>query len=811
MTRARGDGSMGAGAKRPRTALVMGLPLGAIVALALPGHARTAETPDVRTAALEEIVVTGRKRGEEVLQDVPATITAFSGDQLEALGATNFDEFAYQVPGLTFSDEGAGQKRYVIRGVRSAGQEQVSVYYDEVPVPGVQGAGGDSGSQTTDLKLYDMDRVEVLKGPQGTTFGANSQSGTVRFILKKPVMNEVQGSVKLGAHQVAFGDDGASAYGMMNLPLAQDTLALRAVAYYDKEAGYVDNVRLNMDDINWFRSVGARALLRWQPAENLSFDLLAWAENRDSGGSSRYNPYDSFSSAASNPDFRANNLAPLTEIRSIAYFATGDLQVGDYTRTGMPDDQRIYSLTMNWDANFATLTATGSLYQRDFGFKRDSTWVLLRLGVRPNPPQPGSWLPSRPDFYPALTDQTQDIEQKAFELRLNSKAGSPVQWLTGVFWRERESGFRSYVPAVDIRTGLPLPPTQPPTGYIGPIPGTGIPDCNPCVTARVNDRKIEEQAVFGELSYAFFDKFEVMAGARWFEAKQSDLGLTTFPFALFTTAPLPPADPRKFKESKVIKKFQLSYRPTDGLVFYGLASQGFRLGGTNQQGIVAVPPGYESDSIWNYELGAKTTFMDGRLYVNATAFLIDWEDIQVSGRDPTGAFAFLGNAGAAEIQGFELEVQSRPTDSFSYSLGASWLPKRELTEDQITDQVVAPGREGDKLPFIPGFTANATAQYDWTLPVADWSAFVRGEYAYRGSSNSELSVASRFNRKQNAYDIVNLRAGVYRSDTGLNLTLYVENVLDERGDLRVRDEDSLLTFKWANRPRTIGLELTKQF
>ncbi|MEZ5497930.1 MAG: TonB-dependent receptor [Steroidobacteraceae bacterium] len=777
----------------------------------LPSTANAADAAEPKGPLLQEIIVSARKRGDEKLQDVPATITALSGDQLAAMGAFNFDEFAYQVPGLTFSDEGAGQKRYVLRGVRSAGQEQVAVYYDEVPVPGIQGASGDSGSQTTDLKLFDVNRVEVLKGPQGTTFGANSQAGTVRFVLNKPEMNELSSLVQLGANSVSHGDQGSNAYGMLNVPLVEDRLAFRGVAYYDRDAGYIDNVRLNLSDINWNESVGARLALRLQPSDNLTLDLMAWAENRDSGGSSRYNPYDSFSADASNPDFRANSGAPLTEIRNIAFFNTGDLQVGDYVRSNMPDDQRLYSLTMNWDFARAALVATGSLYKRDFAFKRDSTWVLLRLGIRPEPVLPTDPAAVRPDFFPALTDQSQDITQKAFELRLNSKAGPRLQWLGGVFYRDRESGFRSYVPAVDIDTGYPLAPLQPPTGYIGPVPGTGIEDCNPCVTARVNDRNIKEKAVFGELSYALSDQFEIMGGLRWFEAEQTDLGLTLFPFALFTTAPPPAADPRRFKEDKVIKKIQLSYRPTANLLFYALASQGFRLGGTNQQGIVAVPPGYESDSIWNYEVAAKTTLLDGRLLLNAALFMIDWKDIQVSGRDPTGAFGFLGNAGAAQIQGVELELQARPSDGLTLSAGASWLPKHELTEDQITDQVVAPGRKGDELPFIPEFTANAAAHYDWVLPASGWDAFVRGEFAYHGESNSELQTASRFNRKQNAYEILNLRAGVNKADSGLNLTFYIENVLDERGDLRVRDEDSLLTFKWTNQPRTVGLELSKRF
>ncbi len=762
----------------------------------------------VRSASLEEIVVTSRKRGAEVLQDIPATISAIAGDQLEKMGALNFDDFAYQVPGLTFTDEGSGQKRYVVRGIRSAGQEQVAVYYDEVPLPGVQGAGGDSGSQTTDLKLFDMERVEVLKGPQGTTFGANSQSGTVRFITRKPVMNEVQGQVKAGANKVSKGDLGANVYGMLNMPLVQDKLSLRTVAYYDREGGYIDNVRLGVDDINWYETTGIRAALRFEPTEKLSIDAMAWIQNRDSGGSSRYNPYPSFSDSPDNLDFLDGSGNPWDELREIAHFETGDLKVGDYTRTDMPDDQEIYSLTLNWDLDWASLVMAGSIYKREFHFKRDSTWVLMRLGVRPDF-APGGGV--RPDYFPALTDQYQTMDQKSFEVRLNSNPGTAFQWMGGFFYRDRKSYFRSFVPAVDPVTGKPFDPGTPYTGYVSGAPGEGFEDCHPCVTARENDRKIEEIAFFGEVSYALNEQFEVMAGLRWFQADQSDFGVTNFPFALFDTAPIPEPDARQFKEDQLIKKFQVSYTPTDDMVFYALASEGYRLGGTNQQGIVAVPLGYESDSIWNYELGAKTTWFDRRLYLNLAAFVIKWDNLQVSGRDPTGAFAFIGNAGKAEVRGLEAELQARLTEGLEFNAGFAWLPKRELTQDQISDTIVAPGRKGDKLPNIPAFTANAAAQYNFATPVEGWEAFIRGEFNYVGKSNSELNPTSIFNRVQRSYELVNLRAGAINVNSDLDITFYVENVFDKRGDLRVRTEDSLLTFKWTTRPRTVGMDISKRF
>src|SRR5688500_1640822 len=214
---------------------------GAGLASAAEGESDAAA--DLRRGLITEVVVTARKRGDERLQEIPTAITAFGEATLRDMGVKDFNDFAYQVPGLTFSDTGNGEKRYIMRGVQSAGQEQVAVYYDEVPATGVQSSSGDSGSQTPDLALVDLQRIEVLKGPQGTTFGANSQTGVVRFIAKKPVMNVVEGNVKVGAESLKRGDPGANFSGTFNVPLGEH-LALRTSAYYEKNGGYIDNVRL---------------------------------------------------------------------------------------------------------------------------------------------------------------------------------------------------------------------------------------------------------------------------------------------------------------------------------------------------------------------------------------------------------------------------------------------------------------------------------------------------------------------------------------------------------------------------------------
>ncbi|MEJ8568042.1 TonB-dependent receptor [Elongatibacter sediminis] len=773
-----------------------------------------------RGGLLEEVVVTARKRGEEVLQDIPASITAITEQTLREMGVSDFEDFAYQVPGLTFTEGGPGEKRYIIRGIQSAGQQQVAVYYDEVPLPGVQGASSNSGSQTTDLKIYDVSRVEVLRGPQGTTFGANSQSGTVRFITNKPVMNEVEASVRADYSVTQHGGDNWGGYAMMNIPLAEDKLAFRLVAYSTEDSGYVDNVRLGMDDINWTETVGARGILRWEPTENVTLDAMIWHQDRDNGGDLRYHPYDTIfddSLTQAEKVLLSSDQGGRDNVSELAQFQTGGFNVGDYTQTPKPDDQTIYSLTLNWELPFANLTAAASRYDRDFRFKFDSSWILFFLGIRPaSEGDPGT----RPDLFPALTDQKQSVEQDAFEIRLTSTHDGPFQWLAGAFWRNRESEFQSYVPVVD-ENGDVFDPGTAPGELLPPNPGAGIEGCLPCVFGRIATKDIEEIAFFGEVTYAFNDWLEGTVGLRWFEVDQSDFGVTVFPFALFPPNPALPLE-QDFSENRTIPKFQLAAKPNDNVTIFALASQGFRLGGTNNQGVVDIPPFYEADDLWNYELGIKSEWFDNRMIFNASLFHIVWDNLQVSGEDPTGAFGFVGNAGSAEVTGLEAEVFASPNENWNLTFGLSWLPKKELTEDQVSDEIVAPGLDGDEIPRIPELTVNGTAQYNFPLPVSDggWWGFVRGEYSYKDGSSTDLrpftvnadgSISSPNQRDQDDYQIVNLRFGVHSDALEADFILYAENVFDVEGDVFLSGANGQPTAKITNRPRTVGIQFNKQF
>ena len=685
---------------------------------------------------LEEIVVTARKLGAERLQDVPITVTAITADTLRDMQVLDFEDFAYQVPGLTFLDTGPGQRRYVMRGIQSAGQQQVAVYYDEVPLPGIQSSTSNSGSQTTDLKLFDMERVEALRGPQGTTYGANSQSGTMRFITAKPDLDGFSATVGGQLGQTAHSNDyNWSGHGVFNIPLSE-ALGMRLVAYNVEDAGWLENNRcrpvnpaedprdpgvaltcLNLADFNYVDTRGFRANFLWQPSEDFSLTAQYWWQDRYLAGDNRYHPYDTYDERGASDNGDKDNVAGFT------HFHTGEFLVGDYAQTFKPDEQNIFSLTGDWDLGFATLTATASRYERDFEFKFDSTWIITFL-YQNNSSEDFNFFTERADLIYALTDQRQSLDQNAFEVRLTSAGDSALQWVTGVFWRERNTEFQSFVPVInadgftfDPGTPFTIPPTS--------EPGAGIPGCHPCVFARFADKDITENALFADASYQLNEEWEIGVGVRWFKVEQFEIGDTVFNFAAF--APNPPdgrTDDLEIDDDEITTKLVLRWQPRENLTVYGTRAEGYRLGGTNNPGIInnpasaeaGVPPLFEADKVTSYELGVKSQLMDGAVQWNNAAFFMLWENLQVDGDDPTGAFGFIGNAGEAEVMGFETEVIGR-FGNLDLTAAVTFLGKRELTEDQVSESVLAPGKAGDKIPQIPELTASFAAQYNFQPPI----------------------------------------------------------------------------------------------
>ena len=794
---------------------------------------------------IEEIIVTSRKLGAENLREIPAAISALDSEALEEMMVVDFEDFARHVPGLTFLDGSPGQRRYVVRGIQSAGQQQVAVYYDEVPLPGVQSSSSNSGSQTTDLKLYDMERVEVLRGPQGTVFGANSQGGTVRFLTRQPVLGEFEGyaSAEL-SRTTPSGDNNTNFQAAANIPLS-DTFAARVLVYDGEDAGYLDNTRcratdpsedprlpatnlscLQLHDFNWIKTTGLRTNLLWEASDTMRLKAQFWWQDRDTGGDQRYHPFDGYNTGTPTDPVYAGNS---DNVAAFTFFEEGKFKVGDYAQTPKPDEQTIYSLSGEFDMPFADLTATVSHYERDFEFKFDSTWIITFLlqGNLGNAPCVGDPLIDaadclRADLLYALTDQQQSLEQNAFEFRFNSKeSDSPIKWVVGGFWRERKTNFHSFVPVIDTN-GLtfspPNPALLPPNNDIG----AGIPGCHPCVFARTDNKDIEEIAIFGEINWAINDSFDLNFGIRWFDVDQLEEGFTNFQFAAFAPNPPDPTTPtgatpssfNNLSDSEVPWKIALAWHASDETTVYGLRSNGFRLGGTNNRGIgaIVIPESFLADEVTNYEFGVKTLLADRRVTLNASAFLMEWENLQVGGQDITGAFGFIGNAGSAEIQGIELDVAAAVTSNLYVTGQLTYLAKKELTEDQITTTFQANGVKGDEIPRVPEMTAAFTAQYRFDLPVDDWAGAVRLEGSFTDESFTALSPLSGANRLQESYSIFNARANFRNDAMDLDLTLFIENIFDEDGDVSIGGGGGgQPTNKITNRPQTIGVQVTKGF
>jgi outer membrane receptor protein involved in Fe transport len=802
---------------------------------------------------IEEIIVTSRKMGAENLQKIPAAISALDSQALKEMMVVDFEDFARQMPGLTFLDTSPGERKYVVRGVQSAGQQQVAVYYDEVPLPGVQDSTSDSGSQTTDLKLYDMERVEVLRGPQGTVFGANSQGGTVRFITVQPVLGEFESYVSGEfSHTDPSTENNWNWQAVANIPLS-DTFAARVLVYDGEDAGYIDNNRcratdpaedprdpdtaltcLDQKDYNWANTTGFRTNLLWEVSDTTRFKGQFWWQDRQTGGDSRYHPFDAYNLNPTDPVYAGNSDSSPTgsNVLGFTFFEEGEFRSGDYALTPKPDEQFIYSLTGEFELPFANVSATVSRYERDYQFKFDSTWQVIDLlspGLLAGLPAcdvAGQTVPAcvRADLVYALTDQEQSVEQNAFEIRFNSKdSDSAIKWVVGAFYRKRESLFQSFVPVVNaqgVTFSPPQAPVLPPPNEIG----AGIPGCHPCVFGRTDDKDIEETAFFGEVSWSITDALDLNVGVRWFDVDQQETGSTKFQFAAFAPNPPDSTTPdgstppsiNNLNDSEVPWKVALAWHANDDITLFGSASTGYRLGGTNNRGIgnIVIPEEYEADELTNYEFGIKTQLGDNRAILNASVFFMEWDNLQIAARDLTGAFGFITNSGKAEVQGIEVELATGLGDNFDVTAQVTYLGKKELTEDQARTDVaiVAPGVKGDQLPRVPEMTASFTAQYNYQLPIPGWDAAVRLEGSFTDESFTVFRPTSEENRFQDSYSIFNARANFRNDEMDLDLALFIENIFDERGDVFIGGgAGSQPTSKVTNRPLTIGVRVTKGF
>ncbi|MBK1638551.1 outer membrane receptor protein involved in Fe transport [Rhodothalassium salexigens DSM 2132] len=791
---------------------------------------------------VEEIVVTATKR-VQTTQDAPVTVTALGSAQLEDLRISNFTDYLQQLPNVTAQGRGPGQQLITVRGLGSSAfpvylsgangkTPNVALYLDEQPVtmPG----------RNLDVYATDLERIEVLPGPQGTLFGASSQAGTVRLITKKPVMNQWQAGFSATVSTTKDGEMSNKQEAYINAPVVEDKLAFRLALFNDSQGGYIDNVagtktldpsvnpRFNPgrtgfqagadlsdvefleasnteyveDDFNDALYRGLRLSGKWFITDQWDLEVVHMRQNLDADGVFDYDP------------------------------AVGDLDVQRFSSDELNEKWHNTAWTLTGRLNFLEVVYTGGYLDRNVDQVVDYTgyanvgpyipYYICDLAVT----YPDAGVdPSGTCQAPNLGAQNlQDITKNTHELRFNTPDEYRLKATFGVFYDDlklKDRGNFQYFGSQFVldkegRRGF---------AQNAPLPGATTIDPNPRDpgVAFFNDitRTEEQIAVFGEATFEVVPGlWDVTFGARWFDIDVSLVGSSNFAFGNLagdggdsdsgnnldeTLAGFRPAE-----EKDVIFKAGTTFTPTEDLLFFFTWSQGFRPGGLNRgcapgSTTNTVPCAFETDELTNYELGWKIDLFDRNVRFNGAAFFMKWDNIQASVFAPEvvgSNLTFNDNAADAEIWGLEGDLTWAVTTGLTVSSAFTYL-NTELTDLAETGSIaIAP--VGSELSTAPDFQGNIRARYTWFM--GDYQLHAQTQVNYSSSAFSDIVLAER--RKMDDYATWNLSAGI-RKDRW-RAELFAQNLTDTRAELFISTQDDIPRI-FTNRPRTWGLRVGYDF
>jgi len=768
--------------------------------------------PEEPQTFTEAISVTARKR-EEMIEDVPFSIAAPTEAVLRERGADDLEDVSANVAGFTVQNLGPGQSQVAMRGV-SAGQvvrdqpgvkEQVGVYLDESVIS--------LSLFTPDLDLFDLNRVEVLRGPQGTLFGSGSLSGTVRYITNQPELGVSEQVGEFTVDAVDGGGVGGSAKAAVNAPLG-DTAAMRLTAYYTTYGGFMDAVQPGLsirDDVNDGDRFGARLAFRFEPNESLTITPRLIYQEVDLNG---WNRIDGFNILA-NPFTTTRPAVDLGEREQFIQF-----------EEPFTDEFLLADVNVEYDFGEVTLTSITSYTDRDILVVRDAGALTASItGGTIALPEPVYTIDS------PLDDAT-TAEMITQELRLSGERG-PLFWVGGVFFSEveRDYGQSLLVSGFEAMTGIP---TQTPVGR-APRDVLFFSDL---------DYDFEQTALFGEVTYTVNDRLDLTGGLRFYDFEETRVQTFDGIFADGGT------NRGTVSADGFAPRLIASYALTEATDLNAQVSKGFRLGGINDplnvplcspQDLVTFGgrETWEDEELWNYEVGSKTTFWGGRGSFNAAAFYMDIEDLQATVTAGTCSSRVVFNVPEAESRGLELELAAAPTPFFDYAISASYTDSElgsTLTSTDAVGNVTVVGgiQEGRRLPTVPELQAAAAANWRWEMR-NDWVGYVTGTYQHVGSRYTQIGDQAagfgtvpldtfpgtiggpltqnvfRFEPELPAYDVVNARIGVLSG--GWDVALFVNNVFDERALLALDQERGTLARVGflTNQPRTVGISTRVNF
>lgn len=782
-----GDG-MAQVSRRPLAAAIAG----ALLLLASAANAQQGAAPGDNVAELDAVVVTANKRVENVRR-VGSSISVIGEDQLEKIGANQLADYADFVPGLQVQDAGSpGLTSVSLRGIAALSSgATVATYIDEVPV-GSSGLYQSATALMLDLLPYDINRVEVLRGPQGTLYGAGSIGGLLKYVTNPPDMFEPEFRVGFGLSQVSGGETGWNGRFGASLPLANDRLGLRLSYAHRENPGYTDNavtdgfsetVLAIEKDVNASVQTSARVALAYE-GDRFNMGLSALRQSIES-------------------DDRSGVATDLDSGRPLF----GDKVTRAWYRQPFSKDVELLAATLEWDLGWADLVSAS-------GVSRTSTSYLLDATV-----QYGeiTTLLGLPEYGSAYVDYRLDLDKVTQELRLTSKSGGRFEWMFGGFYTDEDAD-QSQLVFLNQFDGSPLPP--PMDQMFGDMVAAYLPST------------YREVAVFANGAWRVSDRFKIDAGMRYARNDQRFTQLVTVDPVGLVGAGESGGDSR---ESVFTWSLSPQFQLSDDVLLYAKAATGYQPGGPNVA-MAGMPAAVDSSMVTSYEAGLKSEFFDKRFLFDLAAFRIDWEDIQVS--TIVNGVAGLVNGGQATSTGLELTTRFRATDRLTFGLNGAYTSADldsdfeavVIDQDPVLVEIIN-GLGGDRMPNTPKLSWSATAEYAFYLGDGRFggnvgAAFRRVGDRITGTSSLQRVVLAddpsvvlqeTFEEpgRVGSYHALDLYANL--GDGRWNVRVYANNVTDELGYSSSTLLSGALTGTPVQRtavpiqPRTFGLEFDYRF
>tara|TARA_B110000503_G_scaffold36706_1_gene60031 strand:- start:19627 stop:21945 length:2319 start_codon:yes stop_codon:yes gene_type:complete len=731
---------------------------------------------------LEEVIVTAQKRNES-LQDVPISIQAIDSQRINDLGITNFDEYVQMLPSVSYSGNGPGTNQIFMRGASDGGdgnasgsQPTVGVYLDEQPVTAI--------GANLDVYIYDIARIEALAGPQGTLYGASSESGTLRIITNKPDPSAFAAALDVDYSDTEDGQDSYALEGFVNIPIGEKA-AIRLVGWDTEDGGWIDNVpgtrtyeleggygynpnitpggrQVTIDnndlvnkDQNKVENSGARVALRVDLSDNWVGSASILTQKLDTKGAFDQDP------------------------------TLGENEIKRYSRDFQHDDFTQYALTLEGEVANHSIVYAGSYMERDLDYYADYS----AYG------EEAYWVPYYAcDYYADEAGQCSSLQEHLYykntyertsqELRLQSLAEGRLHYTVGLYIEDSEHKYDQQFT---------------------------MPGMSPSLWARgrenlfynTDQKRTDEQwAVFGEVTYDLTQTVYATFGARHFDSTNKLEGYTgwgqtnyneNFGFDVNS----------KTEDDDQIYKFNLTWDVTDDVMVYATWSEGYRVGGLNRDPNIATPT-YTPDKLTNYELGWKTTLLDGRMRFNGAAYYSQWDDMQFTiyefALSPVGN---TYNVGESEIKGAEMDLSYLVVENFTITAAAAYN-EAQTTKDFVlsNDKLAVP--DGTDLPNVPKIKYALTSRYEFD--VAGLDSFVQLAYSYTDESWNDIRPDRRI--KQDEFSNLNVRAGFDTGDWGIDF--YVNNLTDENDNITVGPRTYYATAT-PQRPLTVGMKLSMRF